>query len=226
MKRQFFISVLLISGAFACHAISIDQSVLNETFDSDALGVLTTAGGWSVVDPSSLKNSRKIEVLLDSGDLMGNGTSNQILFFQDIASDPVTYDVFFTANGLSTGKVLMVSFDFYEPSSIPGGLHMAVGGGNAAANPVNAIILADGSISPSGSYTLNAAHHLDVAFNETGDALDYDDPAGGTSTLASGLMDIWIDQVRVAAGVTLGRDGSPGSSRKCVSQVPSRCQMR
>lgn len=130
-----------LSAAFAlcalsAQAVAIDQTVLSETFESDALGVLTTTGGWSTVDPNALKTKRKIEVVADGSNRMGGGTANQILYFYNIAGDPITYETTFSANSLSTGQVLMVSFDFYEPSTIAGGVSISVGSAPARKTPL------------------------------------------------------------------------------------------
>ncbi|MDF7824613.1 hypothetical protein P4B35_11365 [Pontiellaceae bacterium B12227] len=212
MKLIISLSILCMLGVLPCLAVSINEPVFSESFDADALGVLTTSGGWTNVDPATLKTKRKIEVMVDGGDLLGGGVANHVLFFQNIAADPVAYDTKFWADGLiATSMVLMVSFDFHEPSGITGGIGISVGGNTGAANPVNIVGLADGTVQPSGTYSLNAAHHLDVVFNETGSMLDYDDPAGGVSSLDSGLMDIWIDQVRVATGVSNDRSATPST---------------
>jgi hypothetical protein len=205
-------AVLFLCSAVSIHAGMLDQVALSDAFDDRPIGALATDGGWTTANPTSLNTKRRLEVLADSGDLMGSGTTNQILFFQNIAASPNQYKTTLTADGLSTSSVMMVSFDFYEPSSTTGGLSIFVGTDPSAANPANAFILADGAVAPSGSYTLDAVHHLDAVFNESGTILDYEDPAEEVSSLDSGLMDIWIDNVRVAAGATLSRDSSPSST--------------
>ena len=180
------------------------------------LGALAPDGGWTAVNPSSLNTKRNLEVMADSGDLLGGGTANKILFFQNIAGSPGRFITKMTADGLSTSAVLMVSFDFYETTATAGGITIKLGGDPDAANAVNEFTLTDGTVGPSGSYSVGAAHHLDTIFNESGAMLDYDDPAGGSSSLATGKMDIWIDNVRVAAGVTQGRSGTPSAQLSSV----------
>jgi hypothetical protein len=72
-------------------------------------------------------------------------------------------------------------------------------------------------IQPAGTYTLNTAHHIDIVFNETGASIDYGDPTGSSSSLATGFMDIWVDGVRVAAGVSSGRAVSPSAQVTSVN---------
>lgn len=212
MKRLILVPVFMALAGEATLAVAIDQPLMSDTFDGRALGALTETGGWTNVDPSDLKTKRKIEVVIDSANLLGGGTANQVLFFQNIAGDPVAYDTTLWADNLfATSKVLMLSFDFHEPSSVAGGIEISVGGNSGAANPINGFVLNDGAMQPSGGYSLNAAHHIDAVFNESGATIDYDDPAAEVSSIDSGLMDIWIDQVRVAAGVSHGRAGSPST---------------
>ena len=210
------LAAFLLCGSLRGHAESITNSVLSDTFDGRPVGALAPDGCWTAVNPGSLNTKRRLEVMADSGDLLGGGTGNQILFFQNIAASPVSYKTTLSADSLSASSVWIVSFDFHEPAATTGGITIKVGGDPNATDPVNEFTLTDGAVGPSGSYTLDAPHHLDAVFNETGASIDYDDPAGGTSSLGTGLMDIWIDNVRVAAGVTQGRSGSPASQLSSV----------
>ncbi len=209
MRLQSTLAMLLSCWVSAGYGESITNTVLTDTFDARPLGALVANGGWVAVDPTSLNDKRRLEVMADSGDLLGGGTDNQILFFQNIAANPGTYITTLSADGLSSSAVLMVSFDFHETAATTGGITIKVGSDPDATNPVNEFTLTDGAVGPSGGYSVGALHHLDAIFNESGAMLDYDDPVGGSSSLATGLMDIWIDNVRVAAGVTQGRSASP-----------------
>ncbi len=216
MKPGVFLAAFLLFGVLPGYAESITNSVLSDTFEGRPVGALATDGGWTAVNPTSLNTKRRLEVMADSGDLLGDGTGNQILFFQNIADNPGTYITTLTADGLSSSAVLMVRFDFHETAATTGGITIKVGGDPNATDPVNEFTLTDGAVGPSGSYSVGAAHHLDAVFNESGATLNYDDPAGGSSSLATGLMDIWIDNIRVVAGVTQGRSGSPSTQLSSV----------
>jgi hypothetical protein len=202
MKLKFILAALIVFCATRGYSIAFSGTVLTDSFDARPIGALLADGGWTALNPTSLNTKRRLEVMADSGDLMGGGTANQILYFQNIADNPTSYKNTMAADGLSTSAVVMVSFDFYESSITAGGLSVYVGADPNAANPVNGFSLTDGALGPSGSYTLDAPHHLDAVFNEFGSTSDYDNPTGGVSSLGTGLMDIWIDNVRVAAGVT------------------------
>ena len=216
MLSRYLASAFLLYGTLLSHAENITHVVLSDTFNNRPLGALVADGGWTTAEPTTLRTKRKLEVITDSGNLMGGGTSNQILFFQNIAANPGTYITTLAADHLSTSSVFMVRFDFYETAGTTGGITIKIGGDPNAANPVNEFTLTDGTISPSGSYSTGAAHHLDAIFNESGTTLSYDDPAGGTSSLETGLMDLWIDNTRVAAGVTQGRSSSPSTQLSSV----------
>lgn len=203
------ISSIIVGGVLVGQAEPFSGTVLFDSFDTRPDGALAADGGWSTLTPSTLNTKRRLEVLPDTGNLFGNGTSNKILFFQNVAASPNAYKTTLSADSLTSSTMLMVSFDFYEPSTTAGGISIYVGSDPSAASPVNAFSLTDGTVGPSGSYTLDAPHHLDVVFNESGSVLEYDDPAGGTSSLDTGRMDIWIDNIRVAAGVTQSRAASP-----------------
>jgi len=216
MKSCAFLAAFLLCGVLPGYAESITNSVLSDTFEGRPFGALAPDGGWTALNPGSLNTKRRLEVMADSGDLLGSGTDNQILFFQNIAANPGSYITTLTADDLSSSAVLIVRFDFHETAATAGGITIKVGGDPNATNPVNEFTLTDGAVGPSGSYSVGAAHHLDAAFNESGTTLDYDDPAAGSSSLATGKMDIWIDNVRVAAGVTQGRSGSPSTQLSSV----------
>lgn len=205
-----FPAALLMCSAIPAYAAETFSDILiTDTFETHSIGPLPATGNWSEVQPATLRPVRRLEIMADTNNVMGVGTSNQILFFQNIAAQPWKYFVWIAADGLPASSALKVSFDFYEPSTRPGGLSVYAGAPPFATNAVNAFRLTDGAVEPAGSYSIDAPHHLDVLFNETGSTLDYDDPASAVSTLGNGLMDIWIDGTRVAAGATLDRDGSP-----------------
>jgi hypothetical protein len=211
-KIKTALALLLVGGALTGYAETFGDILLTDTFDARPAGALATSGGWSDVNPGNLATKRRLEVMGDTNNVMGDGTGNQILFFQNIAAKPDQYVTWLAADGLPSASALKVSFDFYEPSTTTGGLTVYAGTDPYAANPVNAFRLVDGFVEPAGGYTLDAPHHLDVIFNETGAALEYDDPASAISTLDSGLMDIWIDGVQAADGVSFLRDSSPSLS--------------
>lgn len=208
MRLKAILSIVA-TCAMTGQAEPFSVTVLFDSFDTRPDGALAADGGWSTLNPTTLNTKRRLEVLPDTGNLFGNGTANKILYFQNIAGNPNAYKTILSADSLTSSTMLMVSFDFYEPSTTTGGISIYVGSDPSATSPANAFSLTDGAVGPSGSYTLDAPHHLDVVFNESGSVLEYDDPAGGTSSLDTGLMDIWIDSVRVAAGVTQSRAATP-----------------
>jgi len=207
----FFSAFLALTIPVHLHAAqSFTEILLEDTFETYDLGPLPASGSWTTVQPAGLNTKRRLEVMNDTNNLMGRGTNNQILFFQNIADKPWLYIVWTVADTLPASSTLKVSFDFYEPaSSKPGGLTVCAGASPSAANAVNAFRLIEGTLEPAGSYTIDAPHHLDAFFNETGTSIDYYDPAGTVSTLNDGLMDLWIDGICMATGVTMERDSSP-----------------
>ena len=144
----------------------------------------------------------------DVSDLFSLGVSNRMLYFLNTRTDR---DVCFSSDHISSSKLLQINFDFYEPSGTDGQLSVIVGDGSSI-NAVNVFSLSDGTVSGSGSYTLDAAHHVKALFNESGEPLEYYNPAGDLSTLGSGLMDVWIDDTLAVSNASNRRAVSPVSA--------------
>ncbi|QYY34311.1 hypothetical protein [Ruficoccus sp. ZRK36] len=168
---------------------------------------------------TTLTNANKtFTVVADTGNLFGQGTSNQFLNMA-VTSYDTSLQPMAATNTFNSTQSGQISLDFYDPTGSTGdGWIMRWGTGNGNSTSAFALSIQDGSFylytggsitkqDAVASYTQDTVNNLVVVFNNTGSALTYE---GGT--VASGMMDVWLNGTRVASGVSNTGNISTGTS--------------
>lgn len=131
-----------------------------------------------------------LEVIEDSANLLGAGTSNQIAHLADVStSQRVTL---YANNALGTADdVVTLSFDFYEPSGVNGGdlfIRLRDNGTRLVDARFDDGTAADNGGNVTGAYSQDAALTFYIVANNSGSTVSY----GGTD-VANDTYDIWVD---------------------------------
>lgn len=205
------ISCLAVAFVLPGHAV-----VVTYDFNSDTPG--SSPSGWSVTNAGG---TTSLNVTADSGNLFGEGTSNQYVNFSDNSSSNSVELGQHSLSGFNT-PVVRLGFDFYEATSaFNDGLVIQIGTDNLSANNERLVQIGldDGRLYVDGpppgggtingsAYTLDTLHSIQIIANNDSTSSNYDFGGGINGTLAAGTFDIWIDST------LLGDDNqwTPGGS--------------
>ncbi len=175
---------LFLVSLFACATtLSAQTPLFSDDFSSYTPGQPLSAP-WGSVTPNPTESDAAVEVVLDTGDYFGEGTSNQIL---KVLDESATYLTRADMRGLEF-QVATLSFDFYEIAGVDG-TPWRISFGLNASSAGNLFQATLNSGSP-GSYSLNAKHTFQMVVNTSTANVAYQD-----TTLNSMHYDMWIDGI-------------------------------
>lgn len=163
------------------------QAILfSDDFDAYTAGEPLPTGPWGSVTPNTIEADAAMEVVYDSGDYFGQGTSNKVLHVLDETSSSNTRA---DLANLSF-QVATLEFDFYETSDASGApWRISFGLNSSGAGNVFQVTLNSGN---PGSYSLDAMHKVQIVVNSSTETVNYAD-----TSVASMHYDLWIDGVIV-----------------------------
>ncbi|MDP0494705.1 MAG: hypothetical protein Q7Q73_00725 [Verrucomicrobiota bacterium JB024] len=194
---------ILLASLFTVSAVSAQSVIFSDNFGSYTLNE-PLSSPWGSVTPNPTQPDAAVEVVLDTGDYFGAGTSNQILHVLDTSSTWLTRA---DMRGLSF-NVATLSFDFYEVAGVSGTpWRVSFGLDSSSAGNIFQATLDSGN---PGSYSLNAKHTFQMVVNTSTSNVDY-----AETTLNSMHYDLWIDGELVtsnAAAETIPSGFVPGSN--------------
>jgi hypothetical protein len=167
-----------------------------ESYVSDA--VLPTTGKWTSINYDEAE-SLYVHARTDTGAVFGLGATNQYLGIADGGGKSANL----VAENILDARAARLSFDFSEPNNgLTGALPVWLGLDNVNKGDeevVGGVRVDDGVLKPNDApYPFAAKAHVDIYFNEGFDDITYLDPNGDPETLASGLMDVWLNNSKTA----------------------------
>jgi hypothetical protein len=183
MKLISPFSTAAVIGLLSLTSAHAQAPMISLLFEDAPLGAVTssTFEGWSVSDGTN----RVVDVITDSDDYFGKGSSAHMLRFARLADGAGTMS-FRAVNAFTPSPLITVSFTMYEPN--------ITGTGDLGGY----ITLRNGSASNytggtgTGSYTMDAAHRFDIVLNNAASSATYSE-----GTLSAESFDMWVDGVRV-----------------------------
>ncbi|MDP0495130.1 MAG: hypothetical protein Q7Q73_02880 [Verrucomicrobiota bacterium JB024] len=197
MKLISPFSTAAVIGLLSLTSAHAQAPMISLLFEDAPLGVVTssTFEGWSVSDGTN----RVVDVITDSDDYFGKGSSAHMLRFARLADGAGTMS-FRAVNAFTPSPLITVSFTMYEPNITgTGALGLYFGRNIPGSTDLGGYItLRNGSASNytggtgTGSYTMDAAHRFDIVLNNAASSATYSE-----GTLSAESFDMWVDGVRV-----------------------------
>ena len=182
----------LLTSTLAAQTVLFEDNFNSYTVDEPI------SSPWGSVTPNPSVADAKLEVVQDTSDLFGQGTSNQVLHVLDQSDTERTRG---DIRDLSF-DVATLTFDFYEVAGVTGTPFRIGIGLNSSSYTSTAFLinLQDGN---PGSYTQDAVHKIQIVVNTSASGVDYYQ----SNNVASLTYDLWIDGVLVTDNGGLS-DGS------------------
>ncbi|EIP98857.1 hypothetical protein OpiT1DRAFT_03333 [Opitutaceae bacterium TAV1] len=198
------------NSLFPVHPVTLLALVLSPFLFATARATIVFSDDFSDLSNWTKSAALTAESVTDTGNLFQKGTDNNYLKLV-FASDGTAHSFNTTLAGTGPGTTGQISFDFYDPQAggNGNGVVLRIGTGHANASTAfglalrrGALLTANGGSVGLGSgittYGYKVPHTLTVVFNNSASAITY---GNGNYTLAGSALDVWLDGVRVGAGI-------------------------